>query len=218
MRQQLKVEGWSTKGGGGVWCCPCNRQLPGEWSLGSSTLLSCCFSAPLQSLPASSWSWLLSLLPCCHHASSVVVIPPSHSPPFPLLLLFLINVFCLPFPSAFVTFLCFFFSRVRWKNFAHNNKMAAGIFESCALAYAIEMVTLSLSACVSLCVCGRSCCCSDKQAACFASPSPSPAPLAVVVAVDVYFVFFCCSCCCRLSAQRLKFGSFFGWIFVEKNK
>lgn len=118
-----------------------------------------------------------------------------------------------PLPFSICHFSLVLFSRVRWKNFAHNNKMAAGIFESCALAYAIEMVTLSLPAwvCLCVCVCGRSCCCSDKQAACFASPSPSPAPLAVVaVAVGVYFVFFCCSCCCRLSAQRLKFGSFFG--------
>lgn len=209
MRQQLKVEGWLTKGAGVVL----SLQQAATWRVVSGLvnafeLLLFCSIAVVASVAVVVVVVavvIIALLPSCIKCR-------CHSPPLsslPMLLLFLINVFRLPFPSAFVTFLCFFFSRVRWKNFAHNNKMAAGIFESCALAYAIEMVTLSLPAWV--CLCGRSCCCSDKQAACFASPSPSPAPLAVVVvAVDVYFVFFCCSCCCRLSAQRLKSGSFFG--------
>lgn len=192
MRQQLKLEGVE-------WVL--SLQQPATWRVVSGLvnafeLLLFCSIAVVASVAVVAVV-IIALLPSCIKCRCLL---PS--------LAAAVSYKCVlpPLPSAFVTFLCLFFSRVRWKNFAHNNKMAAGIFESCALAYAIEMVTLSLSAWV--CLCGRSCCCSDKQAACFASPSPSPAPLAVVV--DVYFVFFCFSCCCRLSAQRLKFGSFFG--------
>lgn len=144
MRQQLKLEGVE-------WVL--SLQQPATWRVVSGLvnafeLLLFCSIAVVASVVVVAVV-IIALLPSCIKCR-------WHSPlslsSLPLLLLFLINVFCLPSPSAFVTFLCFFFLRVRWKNFAHNNKMAAGIFESCALAYAIEMVTLSLSACVSLCV------------------------------------------------------------------
>lgn len=148
MRQQLKLEGVE-------WVL--SLQQPATWRVVSGLvnafeLLLFCSIAVVASVAVVVVVVavvIIALLPSCIKCR-------CHSPlslsSLPLLLLFLINVFCLPSPSAFVTFLCFFFLRVRWKNFAHNNKMAAGIFESCALAYAIEMVTLSLSACVSLCV------------------------------------------------------------------
>lgn len=135
-------------------------QLAATWRVVSGLVnaLSCCFSAPLQSL-SSSLSWLLSLLPCCHHASSVVGIP-FPQPPSPrshllLLLLFLINVFSLPSASSLFSICHFpllFFSV--WKTLHIIIKWLREFFVCLGLCNRNgNTLTVSVNVCVVLCLC-----------------------------------------------------------------